>query len=443
MARSTLAFALRATLWACASCALAAGTALGQVQPASEPDLLDQVRRREKVAAEKVEMDLRIVLKQIQKITNDNPAKAVEQLKRVLAGLEAESVLTPQRREALIRMIKDRIRVTELQVTDKEIARANGSRAGGANRQGAERKDLQTQLKTIDQLQKDGQASEARRQADELAKRFPQTTATQAVERTASSFDQVDAGRRLQKERERGMVGGLVDVDRSATPPGGDLEFPKDWKQRTKDRSTAVKLTEKEKAILTALNSTLTVNFKNSRLEDVLEYLRTITGLTIILDQEAMREAEVSYDSPVTMSAKGVTVRTVLRKVLNDLGLAYVIRNEVIEATSAQKAKELMVVRRYYVGDLLAGVGVLDTTPAWPLFQARPQVVAPAVAQFQAAQLTQSVKQIIEMIETSVDPQSWRTNGGSGTIFFHAPSMSLVIKQSAEVHARLGTGLAK
>ena len=52
----------------------------------------------------------------------------------------------------------------------------------------------------------------------------------------------------------------------------------------------------------------------------------------------------------------------------------------------------------------------------------------------------EGVKQLIELIQTSVDPQSWQVNGGGGAITFHAPSMSLVIKQSTEVHALLGSG---
>jgi hypothetical protein len=48
------------------------------------------------------------------------------------------------------------------------------------------------------------------------------------------------------------------------------------------------------------------------------------------------------------------------------------------------------------------------------------------------------------MIQTSVDPQSWQANGGNGSIVFNAPSMSLIIKQSAEVHALLGgSGMMK
>jgi hypothetical protein len=58
-----------------------------------------------------------------------------------------------------------------------------------------------------------------------------------------------------------------------------------------------------------------------------------------------------------------------------------------------------------------------------------------------AVQAAQNVNAIIDLIQTSVDPESWKKNGGQGTIVFHGPSMSLVIKNSAEVHSMIGGGL--
>ena len=108
-----------------------------------------------------------------------------------------------------------------------------------------------------------------------------------------------------------------------------------------------------------------------------------------------------------------------------------------------------MVVRRYYVGDLLAGMGVLGTLSAPQAALANAGIIpggmqnfggAAANAQSMAMQKMQGVKQLIDLIQSSVDPQTWQGNGGNGTITFHAPSMSLVIKQSAEVHALLASG---
>jgi hypothetical protein len=251
------------------------------------------------------------------------------------------------------------------------------------------------------------------------------------------------------------------DIERSAILPGGDFEFPKDWKERTKGRTATVKLSDKEKSILKSLSSPISVNFKNSKLEDVLEYLRTYTGQNIIVDTDALKDVEASYDTPITLKGNNLSVRTVLRKVLADVGLTYIIQNELIRATSAQKAKDTMVVRAYYIGDIIANWGLINglgsgpPLPVNPVPQVQPgwvgfgalggavqvaPAIAPAAPQAQSILNMQNVKAIIEMVENSVDSTSWRTNGGNGTISFHAASMSLLIKQSAEVHAMLGSG---
>ena len=200
-------------------------------------------------------------------------------------------------------------------------------------------------------------------------------------------------------------------------------------------------MSAKEKLILQALNSPITVNFRNSKLEDVIEYLQTYTGQAILLDREGMKDAEISYDTGITLNVKGVTVRTVLRKILGDLGMTYVIKDETIQATSAQKAREMMVVRRYYVGDLLANMGGLEPfgSPQAGFWNRGIQPgalqnfggfpFAPVSNQLQAMKKMESVKQLMELVQSSVDPQTWQGSGGNGTITFHAPSMSLIIKQ--------------
>src|SRR5262249_48943637 len=136
-----------------------------------------------------------------------------------------------------------------------------------------------------------------------------------------------------------------------------DITYPQDWKTRTASlkSANAVPLTAKERAILRALDSEISVRFENSRLEDVIEYLEAMTGLPIVLSPAALEEAGVSYDSPVTLRVKGVTARFVLRKVLAELGLGYVIRNETVEVVTPAQVRENRVTRVHYIGDLLFG----------------------------------------------------------------------------------------
>src|SRR5207245_2092143 len=146
----------------------------------------------------------------------------------------------------------------------------------------------------------------------------------------------------------------------------------------------------------------LSVSFKNSRFEDVTEYLHTVSGLPIIMDKTALEEAAVTYDTPVTLQVKGVSVRSLLRKILGDLGLTYVIKDEAVQVVTAQQARQMLVVRVHYVGDLLFG-GEL-------------------ARRIQALQL-------INLITSTLDPQSWEVNGGPGKIFYDDLRRSLVIKQ--------------
>ncbi len=437
-----------------------------------ERNLLDEVRRLEQVAAQKLEAELRQILRDTQAPIQADRAGSIERLQKALELLNDDTSLSLERRESLKRMFTDRVRVAELnadQATGKAAPPApqqaiNAERRIAENIALTEYYAIVRKLVAIRELQEQGNLEEAHRQASELARLHPKNATARAGESTTLTADQVDKARKLQREREQRLLAGHRDIEKSATLPSGDLEFPKDWKERTKGRTTAIQLTAKEKAILQALNTTLPVNFKNSKLQDVLEYIQTYTGQTILLDKETLKDVEASYDSPVTLNARGVTVRTALRKILADLGMTYVVKDETIQAVSAQRAKETMVARRYYVGDLLAGMGALGSLPGGqgglpnagvaPNFFGGPfpPVVNPQVQAWlnlqalqnmqnvQHQQSVQVVEQLKELIQSSVDPQSWRANGGNGSITFHAPSMSFVIMQSAEVHAMLANG---
>jgi hypothetical protein len=140
----------------------------------------------------------------------------------------------------------------------------------------------------------------------------------------------------------------------------------------------------------------------------------------------------VTYDTQVTLAAKTVTARTILRKILGEFGLTYVIKDGAIQVMSALKAKDMMVTRAYYVGDLFGPAG--GPGDPWT------NIFGPGLAQVQMAQ---TIAGIIQMIQTTVDPQSWQANGGPGAIYFYYPSLSIVVKQSAEVHAMISSSVLR
>src|SRR5262249_10149807 len=98
---------------------------------------------------------------------------------------------------------------------------------------------------------------------------------------------------------------------------------------------------------------------------------------------------------------------------------------EIIQVTSYKRAREMMTVRTYPVGDLVT----FDPTTG--------QMLPPALILFQA-------KQLIDLIKSTIDPDSWGggENGG-GTIVFNLATKSLVVKQSAEIHYSMKASLGR
>ena len=109
------------------------------------------------------------------------------------------------------------------------------------------------------------------------------------------------------------------------------------------------------------------------------------------------------------MTAKGISVRTVLRKVLGDFNLAYIIKDQAIQVTSPLKARESMVVRAYPVADIVNG-GALRRHPGLHF--------GPAVQQ---AQVLQNAAQLIDMIQSTVEPAELAGQRRQRHDHFYAP----------------------
>jgi hypothetical protein len=96
------------------SAVLAIGeAAAAQVVPNRDDDMLDLVRRREKVEMQRVEAEIRQSLKEAQALIQSAPAKAVEKLKDAFTQVEKDTILSKERHEELKRVLSERIRAAE------------------------------------------------------------------------------------------------------------------------------------------------------------------------------------------------------------------------------------------------------------------------------------------------------------------------------------------
>ncbi|HEY7425533.1 MAG TPA: hypothetical protein VH682_14980 [Gemmataceae bacterium] len=360
---------------------------------AQSRDPLPNVRERLKIEAQRVEKEVHDGRMRAYRLLRTDANEAYDIIKGLIGMLRQDTSLSEERRDLLARTLQRDI--------DNLRALASVRRASDAPR-GTRIEVRPTPTRSVGP-----------------DKKSPDKVAADIIR---SRSGHVIEARKLRDKNGDRFTGTLAQVDKSATPAASDYELPPDWLEKSKRRSPLAKLTAQEKALLEALNKPVKVDYNMDTFQSVLDHLSKQLGQTILIDKQALEEANVTYDTPITLRFnKPVSARTALKRVLADLGLTYVIRKENIEVTTVARAKEMLTTRTYYIGDLM-GVG----SPMLPA----------AVNQFQ---MMQTIGTIINMVQ-GIDPESWEGRGGAGTISFDPVRMSLVIKQSAEVHYMLNGG---
>ena len=85
----------------------------------------------------------------------------------------------------------------------------------------------------------------------------------------------------------------------------------------------------------------------------MIDYFQKKMGQTIILDKPSLDDLNINSEATkVSLHLDKVSTRTALKKMLADLGLTYIVKDEAIFVTTPVKARDSMTTRTYYIGDL-------------------------------------------------------------------------------------------
>jgi tetratricopeptide (TPR) repeat protein len=162
----------------------------------------------------------------------------------------------------------------------------------------------------------------------------------------------------------------MSDVTRASVPfPDNQfIEYPEaDWfryisEKRIKRWGHAVDLFDRDpktKQILEKLDEPISMSFANETpLDDVLKYIKqatttpTFSGIPIYVDPLGLQEAERSLNSTVTMDLEGVPLKTTLKLMLKQIGLAYTVKGGFLMITSEDSEDQQTEIRVYPVADL-------------------------------------------------------------------------------------------
>ncbi|QVL31821.1 hypothetical protein KIH39_23780 [Telmatocola sphagniphila] len=390
----------------------------------------NKAKAMESLIYQKAESDILKTIEESNQLKERSEARATQLLRNKISAIKDEPSLGAKDRAKLIAKLETQIRVIENKdpaknlVNSEELTNRKLKEEERAKAILAEIKDVRRELDTIKALFDSQKFDQARKQADALLKKFPDNPSSIALSNTTLNADAINEARIVSGQMREGYRLAMLAVDKSATMPKDDITFDVKYTREVVSKRNKPTLTQREVKILKSLEIESSFEFKDEPLEKVLNDLSKQMNTSIILDEVAKQELKIDSNTFVNASLKNVTTRSALRKILADKGLAFVMKNESIYVTTNEKAKDMLVSRVYYVGDLVSGLGPFNAIRAGNLADVR--------------QTQEMVDQLMRAI-LSVDPNSWErnNNGGHGTVTFHWPSLSFVVRQSAEVHAKL------
>jgi hypothetical protein len=169
----------------------------------------------------------------------------------------------------------------------------------------------------------------------------------------------------IREQRHRNYAAALLSSERSSIPfpdePPLVYPDPEVWARLTERRKqyAAVDLADQgpaEKRIRSALDNPARMEFIETPLNDVIEFLKDEHEVPIQLDKKALEDEGLDSASPITMNLAGVSFRSAMRLMLDPLGLTYVIKNEVMLVTTKVKAEEDLITKVYPVADLVVPI---------------------------------------------------------------------------------------
>ncbi len=413
---------------------------VGQDNSALDP--LKEAQARIAVSIGRVESQYRDQLRIYDESLRREPEKArtaLDVAERLVLG---EPALPEKRKTALldqIQMRRKRVTSQALPSGDELIGLAKAKPAKSApNELEKQQVETSSQLKEINRLGESGKTAESNRKLADLSKKDGSNPAVIAASQMAGTRSAIKTGREVQTRMNQSMVAAFREIEAAGIPIVGDMVFPDDWAEKTKRRSASARMSEKERAIIKALGSSMSMTMEGEQLKYFLDAMEKQLGIPLVIDKQALETAGIGLDTPISIRAKNWSARSVLRKVFSDLGIAYIIRSEEVMVTTQETARETMITRSYYIGDLLPIFGNNNiaglNNPYMDPFT-RMNMAAASQVQF-----AQTLTGIIDSIKSQVDPNSWAPNG-QGSIVFEPLSMSLIVKQTAEVHFMLGSTL--
>ncbi|WP_161603405.1 hypothetical protein [Blastopirellula marina] len=346
-----------------------------QAQPgadldADEGNFLSEVQRQQIRQAEVIKIEVENALANAREQMGVQPAMVKDSLKLLLESVDRAPELQADIRRGLRNKIVSAIQMADrraVQVESERLERDENAAIAAERIRITEtllrdEERVRSIMEMFNALMDEHKYVEAEEAAYAAREIDPLNLATHGAVYNAELVGNFYNIERIRERRYKGVIDTLWLVEQSHVPfPDeppivyADREFWEDITRRRKKYSSVDLATtgDAEKKIFEQLNEQTKIAFIDTPLVEVVEYLKTLHGIEIQLNNRALEDVGLSPDVPVTRNLEGISLRSALRLLLKELELTYVVANEVLEITTPEDAESELVTKVYPVADLV------------------------------------------------------------------------------------------
>ncbi|WP_231603579.1 type II secretion system protein GspD [Neorhodopirellula pilleata] len=361
--------------------------------------------------------------------------------------------------------------------------------------------EIASLVESFNDLMDQNRFQEAEVIAKQVQELKPNSTIAMSMAHASRTQVRIQMDEEIKAGSENGFVREMLAIGAAAIPPDPDRPFsfqdPQTWRELS-DRRLASgdnnsRYTIREQEIKRKLDSDVELKYRDRPLGEVLDDLSAVTGVPIAIDSRALATLRVNRDTPVSKTINNrISLGSALNLLLGDLDLSYVIDNDVLNITSREAKRTMVETRTYRVADLVTPIpnfisgyehglaGALKS--AYQMINPSTDVQLVPVSMTDlggnmannnsANQLGRNMlgqynpmgngggfagglgsagalsggrgggsmadfDSLMQLIQQTIEPDTWEALGGVGTMAPYPQNLSLVISTTSDVHDQI------
>uniref|UniRef100_A0A7C4QX10 Type II/III secretion system secretin-like domain-containing protein n=1 Tax=Schlesneria paludicola TaxID=360056 RepID=A0A7C4QX10_9PLAN len=448
-----------------------------------EPLLLDQAGQQQAVKFDRMKTETLNAVFKAERLRSKDPQQALQIIEQAMAAVEGAD-LAPESSVALLRSLeKTRASLqAELARQQPNLEQARHNKEVLETIRGRQEHQIHVEQEFAKLVEEFNSLMDQRRfaEAEIVAKKAkeldPKNPVAEMLFWKSKLARRVESNNQLRNAKEESVWNQLNEVELAAIVTVGDdpIDFPHDWSDLTKRRKGKYRdgnrpRSDMERQIEQSLEKRISLHEENVPLAEVIKKIATVADINIHFDPLGLEDEGITSTTPVSIDVDGIKVKSALNLMLEPLQLGYMVKDEVLMITSRMRQQGDLVTATYSVADLVIpipnfvpspsvlspnalsrsggmGGGQMSVPPAGqPFAQVAPDALGglagvpglDANERLRGAAPTPDFNTLVDLITTTVAPDSWQEVGGNGSIRHYETTLSLVVRQTQKVHEEI------